>query len=64
VSDDEDDEETLSNPATGSQSDKLNPNSSTLTKSLKNGKYILNKELKFKLCLLMSENALLYILIL
>ncbi|KHN48628.1 E2F transcription factor-like E2FE [Glycine soja] len=37
VSDDEDDEETLSNPATGSQSDKLNPNSSTLTKSLKNG---------------------------
>ncbi|KAH1132607.1 hypothetical protein GLYMA_05G033400v4 [Glycine max] len=36
VSDDEDDEETLSNPATGSQSDKLNPNSSTLTKSLKN----------------------------
>ncbi|KAI4343788.1 hypothetical protein L6164_011097 [Bauhinia variegata] len=35
VSDDEDDEETLSNPSTGSQNDKSNPNSGLL-KSLKN----------------------------
>ncbi|KAJ7956290.1 E2F transcription factor-like E2FE [Quillaja saponaria] len=35
VSDDEDDEETLSNPSTGSQNDKSNPSSATL-KSLKN----------------------------
>ncbi|KAF7838383.1 E2F transcription factor-like E2FE [Senna tora] len=35
VSDDEDDEDTLSNPSTGSQNDKSNPNS-TLPKSMKN----------------------------